>query len=798
MNKIDSRHRGKTVKNNLPFQLTSFIGREKEVEEVQRLLSETRLLSLIGAGGVGKTRLGLEVVNALQDIYEDGIWFVELAPLSDPELIIQEILQVIGMRDESKVSGEEFLSSYLYNQNLLLVLDNCEHLIVKSAEISEHLLRTCPQVIILITSREPLGIAGETQYRVPSLSLPEKNQLKDLEEITQNEAVQLFLERAETVQPDFKVTPSMANAIGRICIRLDGIPLAIELAAKRVPMLPVKQIEARLNDRFEILTGGSRTALPHQRTLYGTIEWSYNLLSEDEKTLFRQLAVFPDRFTLKAVETICTDLKLDNGSEDHFIPRKSDSVKPQLVHPAQALDLLFKLAEKSLILVAQGEEPSYRMLESIHQFAGEKLDESGEEETIRNRHLVFFLQFAENAALNLTRSEQTAWLEKLEAENENIRSALTWTLKAGELKSGARLAIAMRNFWRLHGYYYEGNQWFARLLAREGYPEDLRAKLQLHAGLISMSRGSHEEAIIFGEESLKFFQAHRDRFNIAHTKFLLGTTSVYQGDREKGIGYLEESLITFRDFEDECHIANTLLVLTEVHIREGDLENGAVTNQESLSIFKRIGDPWGIAFALSSAGEIARKQGDIHKATDYHKQSLSIHWQQKHIQDSLYLIEFLAIIAVIEANHQHAAKLWGAADVLRQSFKIPLQILYQQDYAGYIDKVRQSLGKEEFTSAWQEGEKLSLEEAIELAAPGTITNQDANSTSTTDSPPSAPPVSEVEEKFGLTKREVDVLRQVALVYFSVLARCKSILNQSTGSSISIHVPQPHVSQSDTN
>jgi predicted ATPase len=392
MSEIDSRHRGKTVKNNLPIQLTSFIGRDKEIAGIQSLMRDTRLLTLIGAGGVGKTRLGLEFVGTALNNYKDGVWFVELAPLSEPELIIKEIFRTLGLRDESKDTGEKALNAYLSSKELLLFLDNCEHLITKCAEISEHLLSTCPHIHILVTSREPLGIAGETQYRVPSLSLPDITPPKELEELIQKEAVQLFIERAQSVQPDFKVPQSAANAIAKICIRLDGIPLAIELAAKLVPILPVNQIEKRLGNRFEILTGGNRTALPHQKTLYGTIEWSYNLLSEDEKTLFRRLGVFPGRFSLQAVESICADQKHDDILKENIVSRKSGSAKTQIIHPSQVLDLLFKLAEKSLIVVAQGNEARYRMLESIHQYAIEKLHNSGEEDTFRNRHLAFYLQ----------------------------------------------------------------------------------------------------------------------------------------------------------------------------------------------------------------------------------------------------------------------------------------------------------------------------------------------------------------------------------------------------------------------
>ncbi len=422
-----------TLPNNLPIQLTSFIGREREIEAVRRLLSTTRLLTLTGSGGVGKTRLALQAAVDMLEAFADGVWLVELAPLSNPALVSHSVATVFSVREDKGRPLMNALQEYLRTKNLLLILDNCEHLLDACAQLVDTLLRTCPGLKIIASSREALGVAGETPFRVPSLSLPDPRQLPTIENLTQFDAVQLFIERAIAVKPDFQVTNANAPAVAQVCHRLDGIPLAIELAAARVKGLAVEQIAARLDDRFRLLTGGSRTALPRQQTLRTSIDWSYDLLSEKERVLLRRLSVFVGDWTLEAGEVVC----IDNDSE-----------------ASEVLDLLLRLVDKSLVVVEEQEgEARYRLLETIRQYARDKLLESGEAEQVRARHLEFFLTFAEKARPALRGIEQLKLLNRQRSEYENLRTAIVWALGDSDIKdtlrsngkteSGLRLVYAL-------------------------------------------------------------------------------------------------------------------------------------------------------------------------------------------------------------------------------------------------------------------------------------------------------------------------------------------------------------------
>ena len=414
-----------TLRHNLPVQLTSFIGREREIEEVKKLLSSSRLVTLTGSGGCGKTRLSLQAAAELIEEYPEGLWLVELASLTDPGLVPQTLASVLGMREVPGRPLLETLSDYLKARNLLLVLDNCEHLVEACAELASSLLGACPNLKILATSREGLGVAGETTWNVPSLSMPEPQRLPPMESLSQYEAVRLFIERAESVQPGFEVTDQNAPAVAQICHRLDGIPLAIELAAARVRVLSVEQINARLEDRFRLLTGGSRIAMPRQRTLRGAVEWSYELLSEPEHLLFNRLSVFTGGFILEAVETVCAG---------------------EGVGADEVLDLLSLLVDKSLVMVGEGVEGEvrYRLLETLRQYGRERLAAIGEADETLRRHAAFFFALAEEAGQVQSQTialgpQEAAWLDRLEQEHDNLRAALGWCVESGEAETGLRL-----------------------------------------------------------------------------------------------------------------------------------------------------------------------------------------------------------------------------------------------------------------------------------------------------------------------------------------------------------------------
>ncbi|HSJ85850.1 MAG TPA: adenylate/guanylate cyclase domain-containing protein, partial [Anaerolineales bacterium] len=435
------------IPNNLPIQLTSFVGRENEIAEVRQELETHRLVTLTGSGGTGKTRLSLQVAAEMLDGFPHGVWFVELAPLSDPELIPQTLLSTIGLSEQPGTPQIEILKEYMHEKKSMIVLDNCEHLIEASARVANDLLNAAPNLRILASSREALGVKGELSYPVPSLSLPDVKHLPVGEQFSQYEAVRLFIDRALLVAPYFEVDKNNAPFIAEICYRLDGIPLAIELAAARVKVMSVEQVSKRLDDRFRLLTGGARTSLPRQQTLRALIDWSYDLLSDNERLLLQRLSVFAGGWTLEAAEEVC----VGDGIETYDV-----------------LDVLTQLVNKSLVVVIEHSQSGvtrYRMLETIRQYTREKLLEAGDSEAVRDRHLAYFVKLAEQAEPELYRANQVFWLNKLEDELDNLRIALEWALTS-DIESGLRIVVLARQFWFSHGYAQELGDWVWQLLER--------------------------------------------------------------------------------------------------------------------------------------------------------------------------------------------------------------------------------------------------------------------------------------------------------------------------------------------
>jgi len=425
------------VKHNLPAARTSFVGRQREIVEIKRELTMTRLLSLIGVGGSGKTRLALEVAKDLVGAYPDGVWLVELASLSEGDLVPQAVAKAVGVLERPGQPLADTLAEYLRATSVLLVVDNCEHLADSAADLLDTLLDSCPRLRVLATSRAALGLAGEVVWRVPSLSVPDTDRLPAPGEMTRYEAVRLFAERARLKLPAFQLASEDAPAVAEVCSKLEGIPLAIELATARMGTLSVRQISERLQDPLSLLSVGGRTAVSRQQTLRGTLDWSYELLSEFERALFGRLSVFAGGWTLEATEAVGTG----EGIEE-----------------ADVLDVLSGLVDKSLVVAeaTEGSGVRYRMLEPIRQYAQEKLEESGEAEEVRRRHASFFLTLAEEAEPRLRGPEDMEWLERLEAEHDNLRAALSWALERGEAEPGIRLAGALWRFWEARGYYGEG------------------------------------------------------------------------------------------------------------------------------------------------------------------------------------------------------------------------------------------------------------------------------------------------------------------------------------------------------
>jgi non-specific serine/threonine protein kinase len=624
---------------NLPQQLTSFVGREREVAEAGRLLSQTRLLTLTGPGGCGKTRLAIEVARSLPGEFPDGIWLVELAPLSDPALVPQALATALSVRDTSDLPLLDTLISYLQPRRLLLVLDNCEHLIEACAQLAEVLLRSCPHLRILATSREPLSIPGEVSFVVPSLSVPDILHLPPADKLPQYEAIQLFVERSEAVLPTFKLGEENAAAVAQICTRLDGIPLAIELGAARVKVLSVEQIAARLDDRFRLLTGGSRTALPRHRTLSATIEWSHDLLAESERTLFRRLSVFAGGFSLDAVEAICAG----NGIEEY-----------------EALDLLAHLVDKSLVMVAESEEQGearYRLLETVRQYAQDRLLESGESAAIRDRHVGYYVRFVREAEPRLTGAERSVWLDRLEAEHDNLRAAIQWSL-ANSAEIALELTGALWWFWQYRGYWSEGRQWLQRALEQpgDGESDGARAKALYGAGALSWLLGDPLSARSLLEESASLSRAAGDERALAYALTFLGRTVELIGEVPPARSLLEESIAIFRRLQppDKWGLAHALGHLGIVAYRISDDAAARSSSEESFALFSELGDKWGIALALHGLGLVANSQREHDRARLLFEESLEIGRELGEKGHMAEMLNWLGETARLQGDYERA------------------------------------------------------------------------------------------------------------------------------------------------
>ena len=641
-------------RNNLPVQLTSFIGRENEIANIKRKLQTHRLVTLTGPGGTGKTRLSLQVAVDLLDRYHDGVWFIELAPLTDPDLIPQTILSAIGISEQSGTSPLERLREYLHEKKSLIVLDNCEHLLEASAKVANALLNAAPHLTVLASSREALGVKGEVSFPVPSLSLPDLKNLPMVEQLSQYEAVRLFIERALLVGPHFSLDQYNAPLIAQICYRLDGIPLAIELAAARVKMMSVDQIAKRLDDRFRLLTGGARTALPRQQTLRALIDWSYDLLSESERLLVRRLSVFAGGWTLEAAEEVCAGQNaiLNDKSKDDLLSH-------------EVLDLLTQLINKSLIAVIEpspSKETRYRMLDTIRQYAHEKLLEAGDSEIVWQRYLTYFVDLAERAEPNLRAFDMLVWLDRLEDELDNIRAALEWGLKRN-VETVLRLTSALWWFWHIHNHKNEAIDWLEQGLDQEAAERGAkplwseRALLRGKAlNVASFLLRNSDKRMTLLEEALKLFRelGIPGKQGAATALRTLGSCELEKGQNDQARVLVEQSLSIFMETEDQFDIAECLNLLVGLAMNDGDFERARRLQEEALALRKEIGDKDGMAYALCMLGQIAHSQYEVERAQALYEESLALF---REIGNKTWVAEItgtLADLASIRGDHRGA------------------------------------------------------------------------------------------------------------------------------------------------
>ncbi|MBI3974619.1 MAG: tetratricopeptide repeat protein [Chloroflexi bacterium] len=692
----------------LPAALTRFVGRERELVELRHLLTEaparTRLLTLTGPGGAGKTRLAVEVARAVLPMYPDGVWLVEMAALADPALVPQAVAAVLGVREQPGQPLPDTLAAALAPKRLLLVLDNCEHLVAACASLAERLLRACPHLRLLATSRAPMGSEGETTRPVPPLATPDLYPDQDdavpPEQLLAYDAVQLFVDRAVAARPDFALTAENARAIGQICHRLDGLPLALELAAARVPVLTPAQIAARLDDRFRLLTGGRRTALPRQQTLRATLDWSHASLAPAEQSLFRRLAVFAGGWTLEAAEAVCADAAAGAVAAD--ATDRTDAAgaacPSEGVAAAEVLDLLARLVEKSLVVVdARGSEARFRLLETVRAYAAERLGEAGEAARLRARHATWYLAVAEQAESGLRGQGQEAWLGRLEREHDNFRAALAWSLEGGEAETGTRLAAALWHFWAVHGHFAEGRRWLERALQANGratarhraralngagnlawYQGDLAVARAHHEaclalrrelgdqqgiaaslnnlGLVARAQGDYASARAHHEESLALRRRLGDRWSIASSLNNLGLVAKGLGDHTLARAYYEESLALSRELGNK-HITSAALNNLGIIARvQGDHALARAYFDESLALRQELEDRWGIASALGSLGQLAADQGDHTAARSLVEESLALFREVGNKQGIADALNRLGEVARCRGDYSRAAE----------------------------------------------------------------------------------------------------------------------------------------------
>ena len=722
---------------NLPIPLTSFIGRTREMARVKELLAQARLVTLMGPGGCGKTRLAIQVAGDVVDSFRDGVWWVDFAPLTDASLISQTIARRLGIPEATNVPISVSLVNYLRPRNMLLVLDNCEHLVDAIAQLARTLLRACSELKILTTSREALGVLGEMILCVPSLSFPMSPQLLPDENLKDYESVRLLVERAAAVKTDFALGVENASAVAQICQRLDGIPLAIELAAARVKVLPVQQIAARLDDRFSLLTAGSRTALPRHQTLRAVIDWSWNLLSERERALLRRLSVFVGGWTLEAAEVVCSDA----------------------VSACEVLDLMASMVDKSLVEVAEapGGDARYRMLETVRQYGLERLGEAGQVEATRDSHVLFFAELAEKAEERLHGPEMRAWLERLEIEHDNFRAALKWSLAHKSPESSLRFAGALGIFWRKRGYLSEGRAWLERLLARgKNASPQLRVKAVAPASWLARDLGNYERATALQEESLEILRAVGDKLGMVDVLIQGGLLAVYENDPQRAfacfdeclalseeLGYrwgramalvnlahaalfdlqwdalarsrCKEGLELFEELDDETEQAHALIVLGDGAHYEDDDWRGRMLLEQAVTVCRQAGDKRQLAWATTVLSLMIRRLGAVDEALLVAKEGLRLAVELGEQTIAVFAVIFLALLTKDRRQIEQAVRLLGCAIAHGESFGYRASPYMWDTIAADIDVMRSALGEEVFAKAWAEGAAMSFERAVQDA-----------------------------------------------------------------------------------
>ena len=731
--------RAHLVTHALPRPLTPLLGREQAVKATQTLLArpEVRLLTLTGTPGVGKTRLGLQVASELSDTFADGVCFVSLAPLSDPDLVLPTLTQALGLPEARGRSPLEHLQACLHDKHLLLLLDNFEQ-VARAAVLLVELLQTCPDLKALVTSRAVLHVRGEYEVQVPPLDLPDPRQFADVELLTRNAAVTLFKERVQALAPDFALTGTNAPVIAAICTRLDGVPLAIELAAVRIKLLSPHQLLSRLEHRLDVLTSGAQDLPARQQTLRATLQWSYELLSPGEQRLFRLLSVFVGGCELSAVEAVCHALGEGATAVLDGVQRLLDS------------NLLFERKQ------ATG-EPRLTMLETIREYGQACLASSGEAEATRQAHAEYYLALAEEAEPRLLSAEQVQWLERLEQEHDNLRAALSWLLEKEQIELALRLSRGLWPFWVFHDHLGEGQRWFEKALnASNGVVASVRARAIYAASSLAYYGGDLSRAAVYAGESLKLYRELGDKRDIAIALNALGHIARTRGDYAALRALCEESLPLLQELGDTYRIAEALYLSAYGFHAQGDDTGACAVAKESLALCREVGERKRVADILHALGLFAYTQGDYATARTFYEESLSISRTMGEKWVAALCLLGLGAVVAAEGEPARAACLWGAAETLRTELGAFIPHAEQVSYERSMSTVHAQLSEDVFSSAWAEGRAMSLEQVLAnwetMPSPRPVPT----------APPSTATAFAPLPHTRLTPREMDVLRLVAL------------------------------------